>query len=114
MARYIDKSKHPFKRATKTGPGPKKRTTKLKERYKCEKGPTKKGMYTQICTYKGADGKKHQITVRTKKSYKKRYNKLYRKWAANNKRIAALVNKGPRKGYVCRRTKVTPCGRAAA
>ena len=111
MARRIDDSHQPFKRTTKTGPGPKKQTNTREGDWECKKGKPTKTHYVQVCTYVGANRKRRgkKIKVRRKKSSKKAYNKLWRAWAKKTARIQKLQNKGARSGYRCRRTAVTKC-----
>lgn len=111
MSRRIDDSHQPFKRAVKTGPGPKKQTNRQEGDWECKKGKNTKKHYVQVCTYVGDNrarrGKK--ITVKRLKTSKKRYNKLWRKWAARNARIKQLQKQGPRRGYRCRKTPAAKC-----
>ncbi len=113
MARRIDDSHHAFKRAGGVGPGPKKRPRLFQQKdWECQKGKNTGKAYVQICTYVGDNkarrGKK--VKVVRSKAKKKAYNRQWRKWAKNNKRIAALQAKGPKPGYRCRRTRVAKCG----
>lgn len=104
MAR-IDDSHHAFKRKGSIGPGPRKRPrlTQVKE-WECHK-PKGGKKYVQICRYVGPGKSRKPRKVVTKKSKKKAYNKLYRKWAAGKK-----VGTGPRRsGYRCRKTPQTSC-----
>lgn len=107
MARRIDDSHQPFKRLKKIGPGPKKHPPVLQVReWECQRGPKKKGFYTQICKFVG-DGERAPRTVRLKKAKKKKYNKLYRQWARRNR--AKLAGKAAQGNYKCRRTASTKC-----
>lgn len=112
MTRHIDDSHHAFKRAGGIGPGPKKRPRVHQERdWECQKGKATATHYVQVCRYVGDNTKRRgvKMTVRRKKSSKKAYNAVWRKWAAKNKRIKALQNKGPKAGYRCRRTPAASC-----
>jgi hypothetical protein len=107
MAKRIDDSHQPFKRTRKIGPGPKRHPPVLQVKdWECKKGPKK---YTQICVYVGPnkDRRGTKTVNRMNSKKKKKYNKLYRKWAAKNR--AALANKGKMAGYRCRRTKNASC-----
>lgn len=112
MAKRIDDSHQPFKRTGAIGPGPKKRPKLQQEKnWECQKGKSTTKHYVQVCTYVGDNrarrGKK--VKVKTLKSRKKRYNKLYRKWAKRNARIQALQSRGAKQGYKCRKTPVAKC-----
>lgn len=108
----IDDSRHPFKRTSGIGPGPKKRPrlTQAKD-WECVKGKATPSHYVQKCVYVGPnrDKRGQKLTVKTKKSVKKAYNKLYRKWAAKSPRIQKLTRKGAKAGYRCRKTALTRC-----
>jgi hypothetical protein len=108
----IDDSHAPFKRTGKIGPGPKKRPAISQDKnWECQKGKATTKHYVQVCTYVGPNktrrGKK--IKVKTVKTKKRAYNKLYRKWAAKNARIQAQLKRGARGGYKCRKTPVAKC-----
>jgi hypothetical protein len=108
----IDDSHAPFKRTKRIGPGPKKRApVDHTGNLECERRRKTATHYIQVCTYVGDNrarrGKKTVIKTPIKK--KKRYMKLYRAWAKNNARIAALQKRGPRRGYKCRKTPVAKC-----
>lgn len=104
----IDDSHQPFKRTKKIGPGPRKRPAiRETKTFVCKRSKPTKTHYIQQCAYTGADGARHVTTVRTKKTWKKKYNKVYRQWAA--KRRASLVARGPQRSYRCRRTASTKC-----
>lgn len=106
--RRIDDSHQPFKRTRKIGPGPRRRAPIYEsQEYKCKRLKPTATHYRQVCTYVGADGQKHVATIKTKKGWKKKYNKQYRKWAA--KARASLVKRGPQSRYRCRRTAVAKC-----
>lgn len=106
--RRIDDSHAPFKRTRKIGPGPRKRPAIYESKdYVCKRLKPTATHYRQVCTYVGADGQKHVATIKTKKGWKKKYNKQYRKWAA--KARASLVKRGPQSRYRCRRTAVAKC-----
>lgn len=106
--RRIDDSHQPFKRVRKIGPGPRKRPPIFESKeFKCKRAKPTRTHYIQHCTYVGADGAKHVATVKTKKAWKKRYNKVYRAWA--KKKRAALVSRGPQSRYRCRKTALTKC-----
>ena len=112
MTKRIDDSRTPFKRTSKLGPGPKKRPAiDQSKNWECNKAKATTTHYVQKCVYVGPDrarrGKK--ITVKTKKAKKKAYNKVYKKWAAKSARIQALVKRGPKRGYRCRKTAVAKC-----
>jgi hypothetical protein len=108
MTRRIDDSHAPAKRTTKFGPGPRKRKFQLTDDWRCTKGKNTKTHYVQVCTWMG-DGKRKPVKIKTKKSKKKTYNKVYRAFAKRSKRIAALTKRGPRRGYKCKRTKLARC-----
>ena len=113
MTRRIDDSHAPFKRTNKIGPGPKKRPSISQDKnWECQKGKNTAKHYVQVCTYVGSSKKRRgkTLTVKTLKSVKKAYNKVYREWAAKNARIKALTKRGPKKGYRCRQTKIAKCG----
>jgi hypothetical protein len=104
----IDDSHQPFKRTKKLGPGPRRRPPIHESKtFVCRRAKPTAKHYVQLCTYVGADGAKYQTTIRTKKGWKKRYNKQYRAWAARKR--TALVARGPQRGYRCRRTASTRC-----
>lgn len=108
MTRRIDDSHAPFKRTRKIGPGPRKRPAIYESKeFVCRRVKPTRTHYVQSCTYVGADGARHQVTVRTKKGWKKAYNKQYRKWAKTKR--AALVSRGPQSRYRCRKTASTKC-----
>lgn len=112
MAKPIDPTHHTFKRASSIGPGPKKRPRLEQAKdWECQKGKNTSTKYVQICTYVGDNKKRRgkKIKVVTSKAKKKRYNKLWRKWAAKNARIKALQKKGPKSSYRCRPTRVSKC-----
>lgn len=106
----IDDSHAPFKRKRSIGPGPKKHPPIHQvKKWVCERvRPTergaKPGYYTQICRLKSTGAVRY---VRRKKPAKKRYNKLYRAWAAKHR--ARLVTKPAIRSYRCRRTRVARC-----
>lgn len=92
----IDNTHSPFKRLAKLGPGPRDREPiSVKGKYNCRKKKGKK--YEQVCLYRGADGRIHKKTVKTKKKWKKAYNKEYAKFAAQ-RGLKPRVN-APRRGY---------------
>jgi hypothetical protein len=98
MAKPIDPSHHTFKRAGGIGPGPKRRPRLHQAQdWECQKGKNTSKSYVQICTYVGDNkarrGKK--LKVVTSKVKKKRYNKLWRKWAKNNARIRRCTRRAP-------------------
>ncbi len=106
----IDDSHQPFKRTGRIGPGPRKRAAVFESKtYSCKRASPTATHYVQVCTYFGADGKKHTTKVKLKKAYKKRYNKVYRAWAKTNKRVTALAKRGAKPGYRCKRTAQTKC-----
>jgi hypothetical protein len=106
-----DPSHHAFKRAGKTGPGPKKRVHHERGDWECQKGKNTAKAYVQICTYVGDNRKRRgaKMKVVTPKAKKKAYNKRWRKWAAANKRIKAFQARGYKSTYKCRSTRVTKC-----
>jgi hypothetical protein len=110
MAR-IDDSHHSFKRGGKLGPGPKKQTSHRTADWECKKGKNTKTHYVQLCTFVGDDrsrrGKK--LKVKTKKTKKKAYNKLFRAFAKRSVRLKAREARGARTGYRCRKTPVAKC-----
>jgi hypothetical protein len=111
MTRRIDDSHTPAKRTTKFGPGPRKQKAAFRGDWECHKAKSTPTMYVQKCVYVG-DNKNRlgaKITVKTKKSRKKAYNREYRKWAKKNARIKALQKRGARSGYRCRKTAVAKC-----
>jgi hypothetical protein len=107
----IDPTHHAFKRAGKTGPGPKKRTKHQQGDWECQKGKNTSTKYVQICTYVGDNKKRRgkKIKVVKSKAKKKAYNKLWRKWAAKNARIKAFQAKRAKGTYKCRATPVSKC-----
>jgi hypothetical protein len=111
MANRIDDSHHAFKRAGKIGPGPKKRKLEQEQNWECKKGKNTSTEYVQICKYVGPNAKRRGKTVKVKrlKSKKKAYNKLYRKWAKKNTRLAAFQARPRKAGYRCRKTAVAKC-----
>lgn len=106
----IDDSHAPFKRKRKIGPGPKKAPPIYQaKRWVCERikpgeRGSKPGHYTQLC--RNVETGTGQY-VRRKKSKKKAYNKLYRKWAAKHR--AKLVARPAVRSYRCRPTRVARC-----
>lgn len=111
MARRIDDSHHSFKRSTKLGPGPKKRTNTQELTWECQKGRNTSTHYVQVCRYVGDDRAKRgkKITVKRSKAKKKAYNKLFRRWAKRNRRLQAMQAKPSRRAYKCRKTTVAKC-----
>lgn len=108
MTRRIDDSHQPFKRTKRIGPGPRKRPPIHESKtFTCKRGKPTGKHYVQHCTYVGADGAKHVTTIKTKKKWKRSYNKVYRTWAA--KKRGALVARGPQRSYRCRKTASTKC-----
>ena len=113
MARRIDDSHAPFKRAGGLGPGPKKRPRVQQERdWECQKRPATKTHYVQVCTYVGDNkarrGKK--MTVKRSKKEKKAYNVVFRRFEAKSKRLQAQQKRGAKPGYRCRKTPAARCG----
>jgi hypothetical protein len=108
MTRRIDDSHASGKRSLRAGPGPHKRKYALTEDWRCTKGKNTSTHYVQVCTWHG-EGNRKPIKVKTKKTKKKVYNKLYRAFAKRSARIQARVTRGPRKGYRCRKTKIAKC-----
>lgn len=107
MSKRIDDSHQPFKRTRKIGPGPKRHPPVLQvKEWECRKGKKK---YEQICVYVGPNKERRGTVTKNRMNprKKKKYNKLYRKWAAKNRK--ALTARGPRPGYKCRRTRNTKC-----
>lgn len=103
MAR-IDDSHQPFKRTRKLGPGPKRhKPVTQKKDWECHRGSKP---YEQICVWVG-DGKRKPTKNVMNKAKKKAYNKLYRKWAAKNRK--ALQSRGRIGSYRCHKTKQTAC-----
>ncbi len=112
MARHIDDSHHAFKRTGRIGPGPRKRPAVHQERdWECQARTPTKTHYVQICTYVGGNKDKRgkKMRVMRKKSSKKAYNRLWRKWAAKTGRIKTLQSKGAKAGYRCRKTPAAKC-----
>lgn len=101
----IDDSHQPFKRKSKIGPGPRKRPAIREAKdWQCRRAKPTKTHYVQICSWVGP-GNRAPRKVKLKKSFKKRYNKQYRAWAARK----AAPARGAKPGYRCRRTKTTRC-----
>lgn len=102
MAR-IDDSHQPFKRKKSIGPGPLK-YPKVDQVgvWVCRRAKPTKTHYVQVCK-NTETGSKH--TSRVKKARKKKYNAIYRRWAAG-KRLAA---RPALRSYRCRRTSTTKC-----
>lgn len=107
----IDPTHHAFKRAGKTGPGPKKRTRHQQGDWECQRGKNTRTSYVQICTYVGDNRSRRgtKMKVTKSKAKKKAYNKLWRSWAKRNARIKSFQARGPRSGYRCRSTPVARC-----
>lgn len=103
----IDDSHQPFKRTRTIGPGPKKAPPVKQARdWECQRGPKK---YTQICTYVGDNPAMRGRKVKSKMdpTKKRKYNKLYRAWAKENRQ--ALRARGALPNYRCHKTRVTKC-----
>lgn len=104
MPKRIDDSHQPYKRTKRLGPGPRRHPPVLQAKnWECSKGKKK---YEQICVWVGA-GKRAPTKNRMNPKKKKKYNKVYRAWAAKNR--VALTKRAPVSGYKCRRTKATRC-----
>lgn len=80
----------PFKRlqvGKRIGKGPRGRRVAKRGYWKCRK----QGAYTQVCV--GSKGERKK--VRISKSYKKTYNKIYRRWAAGGHgKVSAAARAG--------------------
>jgi hypothetical protein len=103
MPPRIDDSHQPYKRKRSLGPGPRKRPRVLEmKNWECRKLKATPKYYVQVCRDLET-GRTRKI--KTKKKWKRKYNKLYRAWSKRH----PIAAKSPQPTYRCRRQPGVQC-----